>query len=294
MAGGVATGTSFLSSLLLKHPGIFLPKIQRPEPNFFHYTHKYKNGLDWYLETWFADVGNQKVSGERSSLLLPSENAPSRIHRHFPEIKLIFCLRNPIERAWGNYRFTVLEGLESLPFEEALQQEERRTAETEGDWREIRPHAYVERSLYSACLQEYYRLFPRKNILVIKSEAMGANPSATLKAVCEFLGADSNQDLEPPPNYSSPSVVDLLEQQKIRQYFGSRFPSLVEAIRKEHKLEKVGLSSKDIDMLQRLQRNLHHKKEAMTPAAREILRNKLQKEIRALEAIVKFDIRDWR
>jgi hypothetical protein len=290
----VATGTSFLSALLFKHHEIYLPKIQRPEPNFFHYTHKYKNGINWYLETWFQDIGKQKVLGERSSLLLPSENAPARIHRHFPDIKLIFCLRNPVERAWGNYRFTVLEGLETLSFEEALEKEEERKMEAQGEWIEIRPHAYVERSRYSACLREYFRIFPRKNILLLKSEAMGANPSATLKAVCEFLGADSNQDLEPPPNYSSPSVVDPLEQQKLRQYFGSRFPSLVEAIRKEQKPEKIGLSSKDADMLQRLQRNLHHKKEAMTPAAREILRNKLQEEIRALEAIVEFDIRDWR
>ena len=126
IAGGVATGTSFLSALLFKHPEIYLPKIQRPEPNFFHYTHKYKNGINWYLETWFQDIGKQKVLGERSSLLLPSENAPARIHRHFPDIKLIFCLRNPVERAWGNYRFTVLEGLETLSFEEALEKEEER------------------------------------------------------------------------------------------------------------------------------------------------------------------------
>ena len=293
IAGGVATGTSFLSALLAKHPEIYLPKLQRPEPNFFHYTHKYQNGLDWYLNTWFRDVGGQRVIGERSSLLLPSENAPARIHRHFPGMKIIFCLRNPVERAWGNYRFTVLEGLESLPFEEALQQEERRTAETEGDWREIRPHAYVERSRYSACLQEYFRLFPRKNILLIKSEAMGANPSATLKAVCEFLGADSNQDLEPPPNYSSPSVVDPVEQKALRNYFGHKFPLLVEAIRKEEALDSLVLTPKDQEMIVRLKRNLHDKKEVMSPTARNLLQAALREEMKNLRMLVDFDIHDW-
>lgn len=162
IAGGVATGTSFLSALLAKHPEIYLPRIQRPEPNFFHYTHKYLKGLDWYLNTWFSDVGDQRVTGERSSLLLPSENAPARIHHHFPDMKLIFCLRNPVEGAWGNYRFTVLEGLESLPFEEALKHEKHRTAETQEVLRQIPPHAYPQRSKYSTSLREYSSLFRRE------------------------------------------------------------------------------------------------------------------------------------
>jgi len=162
IAGGVATGTSFLSALLAKHPEIYLPKVQRPEPNFFHYTHKYQKGLDWCLNTWFSDVGDQRIAGERSSLLLPSENASARIHRNFPDMKLIFCLRNPVERAWGNYRFTVLEGLESLPFEEALKHEKHRTAETEGEWREIRPHAYLQRSKTWKVFHEYALLFCSK------------------------------------------------------------------------------------------------------------------------------------
>lgn len=293
IAGGVATGTSFLSALLAKHPEIYLPKTQRPEPNFFHYTHKYQKGLDWYLESWFGDVRDQKVLGERSSLLLPSENAPSRIHRHFPETKLIFCLRNPVERAWGNYRFTVLEGLESLPFEEALKHEEHRTAETQGEWREIRPHAYLQRSKYSTSLREYFSLFPRENILLIKSEEMGKNPFKTLETVCQFLGVDSSLRLEPPPNYSSPSVVDPVEQKALRDHFGHRFPLLVEAIRKEEALESLGLTPEDQEMIVRLKRNLHHKKEAMSPAARNFLQNALRKELKNLRTLVDFDIHEW-
>ena len=37
IAGVVASGTSYLSSTLAHHPDIYLPKIQRPEPNFFHF-----------------------------------------------------------------------------------------------------------------------------------------------------------------------------------------------------------------------------------------------------------------
>ena len=180
IAGGVATGTSFLSSTLARHPNIFLPKIHRPEPNFFHYSWKFSQGVEWYQRTLFQEVGKEKAVGERSSLLLTSNVAAGRIKEYLPKIKLIFCLRNPIERAWANYRFTVLEGLEPLPFNEALEQERKRMSTAEGKWIEIQPHAYLTRSHYSTHIQEYIKLFQRENILFIKSEDLGKKSSSKL------------------------------------------------------------------------------------------------------------------
>ena len=118
--GSCAGGTSFLSSILAQHKEIYLPKIQRPEPNFFHYTHKYKKSISSYLHEWFSNVKNEKAIGERSSLLLTSKLAPQRLYKHFPKIKIIATLRNPVERAWANYRFTCLEGLETNTFLNSL------------------------------------------------------------------------------------------------------------------------------------------------------------------------------
>jgi hypothetical protein len=78
IAGGMPAGTSFLSAALKNHPEIYLPKVQRPEPNFFHYTWKYRKGIEWYSKTLFSDVSNEKVIGERSSLLLTSKAAIQR------------------------------------------------------------------------------------------------------------------------------------------------------------------------------------------------------------------------
>ena len=113
-----------MSSTLASHPNIFLPKIHRPEPNFFHYSWKFSQ-VEWYQRTLFQDVGEEKAVGERSSLLLTSNVAAGRIKEYLPEIKLIFCLRNPIERAF----IASLEGLEPLPFNEV--------STAEGKWIEI-------------------------------------------------------------------------------------------------------------------------------------------------------------
>ena len=293
IAGGVATGTSFLSAMLAHHPDIYLPKIQRPEPNFFHYSWKFNQGMDWYLDTWFHEVSNQRAVGERSSLLLPSEVAAERIKETLPDVKLIFCVRNPLERAWGNYRFTVLEGLEPLSFDEAIQCEPERIKQSEGKWAEVQPHAYLTRSRYSACLEEYFELFGRDRILLIKSEDLGRYPQENLKRVCEFLDVDSTMSLPLPPNYSSPSVIDRLLQMELRNYFGDRFSELVEHIRKGEDVSGLISSAEDAKNIDRLRANLRGGKDPLPEESRLHLRRLLEDEIDRINSLVDFPVDDW-
>lgn len=293
IAGGVATGTSFLSATLAHHPDIYLPRIQRPEPNFFHYSWKFNQGVAWYQKTWFHEVRNQRVIGERSSLLLPSEVAARRVKQVLPEVKLIFCLRNPLERAWGNYRFTVLEGLEPLSFGEAIECEAERMKQAEGKWAEVQPHAYLTRSRYSAHLKEYIDLFGGDRILSLKSEDLGRYPHENVKRVCEFLGVDSSVQLPLPPNYSSPSVIDRALQMELRNYFGGRFPELVECIRKEEDVSALTLSAEDAMNIDRLRTNLRGGKDPMPEASRQRLRQLFADEIARMKSLVDFSVDDW-
>jgi hypothetical protein len=293
IAGGVASGTSFLSSTLANHPDIFLPKIHRPEPNFFHYSWKFSQGVEWYQNTLFQEVGSQKAVGERSSLLLTSNVAARRIKDILPDIKLIFCLRNPIERAWANYRFTVLEGFEPLPFNEALEKESKRMSTVEGKWIEIQPHAYLTRSHYSTHIREYLQLFHRENILFIKSEDLGKNPHQNLKRICEFLGVDPRTRMTLPPNFSAPSVLDRHIQVEIRNYFGERFPQIVECIRKAEDFSTFVLADEDSKNLTKLKANLGNDKNPMPREVRLNLRSTLAHEIEEIRTLVDFCVDDW-
>lgn len=293
IAGGVASGTSFLSATLALHPDIYLPRIQRPEPNFFHYSWKFNRGMEWYQRTWFHEVGNQRAVGERSSLLLSSDVAAKRIKQTVPDIKLIFCLRNPLERAWGNYRFTVLEGLESLSFDEAILCETERIRQAEGKWAEVQPHAYLTRSRYSAHLEEFFTLFGKDRILLLKSEDLGLYPQEHLKRVCEFLGVDSTLSLPLPPNYSSPSVIDRVLQMELRNYFGDRFPELVECIRKQEDVSGLTLSVEDAKNIDRLRTNLRGGKDPLPEESRHHLRQLVASEIDRVKTLVDFSVDDW-
>ncbi len=293
IAGGVATGTSFLSATLAHHPDIYLPKIQRPEPNFFHYSRKFNQGVDWYLKTWFSEVGHQKAVGERSSLLLPSDVAAKRIKAILPGVRLIFCLRNPIERTWGNYRFTVLEGLEALSFDEAIECEQERMKKAEGMWSEVQPHAYLTRSRYAVHLQEYIDLFGRDRILLLKSEDLGRHPHENVARVCDFLGVDSSVQLPLPPNYSSPSVIDRSVQIELRAYFGDRFPNVVECIRKNEDVSSIIRCEEDSQNVERLRANLSVGKDPLPESSRQRLRAVFADEISRLRSIVDFPVNDW-
>ena len=293
IAGGVATGTSFLSSALRHHPDIYLPEVQRPEPNFFHYSWKFNRGSDWYREAWFHKVGTQRAVGERSSLLLTSDVAAKRIKEALPEVKLVFCLRNPIERAWGNYRFTVLEGLEPLSFDEAIRCEPDRIRQATGKWAEVQPHAYLTRSQYSAHIEEFLTLFGEERVLLLKSEDLGREPRGTIKRVCEFLSVDPTLSLPLPPNYSSPSVLDRATQMELRQHFGDRFPELVECIRREEDVSDLIVAANDAENINRLRANLSGGKDPLPEETRNTLRQIFADEIIRVKRLVDFPVDDW-
>ena len=293
IAGGVATGTSFLSAMLSYHPDIYLPRIQRPEPNFFHYSWKFNRGIEWYQHTWFHEVGTQTAIGERSSLLLPSDFAASRLKQIIPDIKLIFCLRSPSERAWANYRFTALEGLEPLSFDEAIECEDERIKQSVGIWAEVMPHAYLIRSRYSTHLQQFIELFGRDQILLLKSEDLGRLPQENVRRVCDFLGVKSSLQLPLPANYSSPSVIDRALQIELRNFFGDRFPSIVECIRTEQDFSALTLTLEDKINIKRLQANLRSGKDFMPQSSRDRLRLIFSDEIAQMRNLVDFTIEDW-
>jgi hypothetical protein len=293
IGGGVASGTSFLSSTLVDHPDIYISKIQRPEPNFYHYSWKFNRGVEWYKNQWFSDQGSQSVIGERSSLLLTSEVAPERIASLFPKIKLVFCLRNPIERAWANYRFTVLEGLESMDFADAIAAEEKRMKEASESWAEVQPHAYVYRSRYADGIKRYFKFFSKEQILFLKSETLSAEPVATLNRVCDFLGVRKNIDFTFPVNFTSPTVIDKSVQVKLRAYFGDRFSEMVEYIRKGQSFDLEAFKGEDLMMLNSLKANLGTGKEALLHSDRILLTDLLADDIAETSKLVDFSVESW-
>jgi hypothetical protein len=285
IAGGVATGTSFLSHAMSSHPQVFLPKVMRPECNFFYKSWEYKKGPLYYAEKYFSDVKDEIAIGERSSLYLHGDflGVPKRIYDLLPNVKLIFCLRNPTERAFANYRFSVLSGYEHKSFERALESENLRFERAKGWKSEIQPNLYRRRGKYMSQLQEFLTYFPRENLLFIKSEEMNKNPNATLSQVFNFLGV-RNETVALPNNFTSNTVRSGLVQRGLRTFFGSDFDTLTENIRLE---AEPGFAEKLISL------NVSKKKVSMPDKCRDQLNDYFREENYELGKFLDWDVSDW-
>jgi hypothetical protein len=286
IAGGVATGTSFLSHALSQHHQIYLPKIMRPECSFFYKSWEYAKGLNYYSEKYFSDVSSEIAVGERSSLYLHGDflHVAGRIKETLADVKLIFCLRNPIERAFANYRFSVLSGFETKSFEKALELEEFRFQTAKGWKSEIQPNLYLRRGNYFSQLTPFFEKFPMKNLLFIKSESMNKNPENTMKMVYDFLQVEP-LSVEFPTNFSSNSVKSRTLQVLLRKYYGNSFDQITENIRS---------SGPKIKNYSLLNFNLTNRKKFMNPNNSLKLRDFYSEQNQSLAKVLDWDLSDWK
>ncbi len=144
----------------------------RPEPKFFMLDELYNQGIGYYDSTYFAGKAGVRVRGEKSTSYLESETAARRISSAFPDAKIVVLVRDPIERAISNYRFSCDNGVETLSFERAIAEEAERIERFDRSRFSVSPFAYLSRGRYAEYLSMYERYFPRQQIVVMQMERL--------------------------------------------------------------------------------------------------------------------------
>jgi hypothetical protein len=208
IGGAPRSGTTWLTSALDLHPDIWIAKPLRPEPKFFLIDDLYAGGLESYSERWFAEAPERGAIGEKSTNYLESLAAAERIGRDLPQVKLVFMLREPADRALSNYRWSVMNGMEDQDFATALSLEGERERTLPAHLRYARPHAYFSRGLYARLLRPWLDRFPADQVLVRRFEDLVTDPGGTTAAVHRFLGVDERPELAGQPEGVNPSVAD--------------------------------------------------------------------------------------
>lgn len=226
-------GTTSLYKYLTQHPDI--GTATNKEVHFFDLN--FHRGTRWYryhFPTVVPRLTRQILSkrlfltGEGSPYYLFHPLVPGRVAEALPSLKLIVLLRNPIDRAYSHYQHEVRQGRESLTFEEAIRQEDKRMV---GEHERIlndgayastahRRHSYLARGIYVDQLDRWMRCFPPEQFLVIRSEDFYANPQAILSETLRFLGV-SDYKLQGYRRYQSAEYagMDSAVRQRLREYF---------------------------------------------------------------------------
>ncbi len=167
-----------------------MAKPRSPEPKFFLRDDEYAKGLQYYSDRWFKDADPAKVAGEKSTDYLESPSASGRIARDLPHVKLIFILREPVARAYSNYCWSKMNGLETEDFATALRLEEQRERELPEKWKFTRPFSYFSRGLYADLLVPYFNRFMDHQILIARFDDIIDRPHAIAERVQRFIGVE--------------------------------------------------------------------------------------------------------
>jgi hypothetical protein len=99
------------------------------------------------------------------------------IHRHVPNLRLLYLIRNPIERAWSAALM-------------ALERAEMTIDEASDAWFIDHFHSAGSRGRgdYRTCLRNWRAVFPNEQLLILRFEEMADAPEALLNRCFQHLG----------------------------------------------------------------------------------------------------------
>ena len=158
--GGQRCGTTGLVALLEAHPDIAMAQPARPEPKVFMSDDLAGRGLAWYELTYFAHATTEQLWGEKSTSYIEDVSAAGRAWAVLGEAEIVVQLRDPVQRAISNWRFSTQHGVEDRSLKKALTENLDGPRDWDRGTTSVSPFAYLERGRYTAYLQPWFDRFP--------------------------------------------------------------------------------------------------------------------------------------
>ncbi|HEX3420978.1 MAG TPA: sulfotransferase domain-containing protein [Candidatus Udaeobacter sp.] len=213
--GAPKCGTTWLSAQLEAHPQIgFAPD---KEVYYFADTiarriagqelHCFDRGVAWYHQQFPAVAGEIKCRGEFCPSYLYSEEAATRIAAYRPDMKLLVCLRPPVEMIYSWYWYGRNAVVTSLP----------------KSFAEMMENPFLrDLGCFARHLKPYLDRFSPQNILVVQFGAIQSDPDRVRQGVYEFLGvaADFKPQVEGGKNEARAPRFPVLQAGAQRVYAG--------------------------------------------------------------------------
>lgn len=181
--GAAKAGTTSLHHYLDQHPQISMswPK----ETNFFA-RDNHMDLLDWYISCFPNQPGLRGEASPTYANFPVRKHVPERIYSLLPHAKLIYLVRDPIERTESYYYHKYFNRTESRGIDRVF-------AEIDSP-----DDPYIAASRYAMQLEQYLAFFPLSQIMIIDSRDLKVAREPTMRSVFSFLGlgpALSSEDL---------------------------------------------------------------------------------------------------
>jgi hypothetical protein len=193
--GAAKAGTTTLVDILRQHPQAYLPFDK--EPMFFSRDAFYQNGFEWYCRTYFKNAHAYPARGEASPhYLYWADKVAPRVKTAYDDhsVRFIVIMRHPVDRAYSWYWNMVREGLEDLPFEQALAEESARLTENRVAFQSLGSmrYGYVHGSRYAAQLNPFLDCFERSRFLFLLQDDLLEDFNRVSQQLFRFLDLEEH------------------------------------------------------------------------------------------------------
>lgn len=221
--GAMKCGTTALHRLLDEHPDIAMARGK--ELNFFfgpatdpgeNAASTWHRGLGWYAGQFDTRA---TIRGESS----PGYTSPGhpevagRMTAVVPGVRLVYLVRDPIERAVSQYRHHRADGTERRPVADALLDPDSQ---------------YIARGRYFDRLTPFLQEFASEQILVMSQEDLLGDSNHSLTLVYRFLGVKAPVPAAPPARrWNVARGGDVVLPRQLRDQLGKEFADDVARLR---------------------------------------------------------------
>ncbi len=265
------SGTTWLHALLAEHPDVYVPPA-RKEVHFFEDNHNYRQGTAWYGQFFPAaeEAGRYRAIGEITPHYMFYDYVPGRIAELGSVKKLIAMFRNPIDRAYSHYRWS----MQVHNYKGSMQQ-----------FLKDRPNA-IRFGMYAEHLKPMLEYFDLDQILVLIYDDVFADVETAKKQVADCLDVDPAKF----PERAGEGVINK-----------GTIPKFRKAYHLMGRLSRI-LRNRGFDAPVNLAKRVGLEKlfgkgkapESMDDQTRQLLAETFEPDIRELESLLGRDLSCWR
>lgn len=170
--GPQKTGSTWLYHCLRSHPQLALPDTD--ELHFLDFRFHEGAGA---LERSFADAQAHRIRIDMTTSYFRDGRAPGRARQINPAMRVMFCVRDPVERAFSHYWHEKKKLRFNFRFEECLE-----NYDLFCNW--------IEPGFYGTHVRAWIEALGQAQILCQEFAQLSRDPQAFLDQALDFLGAD--------------------------------------------------------------------------------------------------------
>jgi hypothetical protein len=179
IAGAQKCGTTTLTRILDAHPSLVC--CSKKEPHFFSTARDWRAELQTYEQLFPWQEGALHFEASTTYTFYPhrSPNVWERLFAYNPAMKILYLVREPLERITSAYMHAFERGYTTLPLEEAVRER----------------NVYLDVTRYATQIRPFLDRFGQDSVRILFFEDLIERPRALARDVLSFLGVDPEVQL---------------------------------------------------------------------------------------------------